>query len=113
MVEAGLLDEVRGLLARGGICSQARAACGYEEFAEVVASEQREAPESPRGARLRAKLLDEAIERTKIRSRRLAKQQRTWLKRFRAIAPGLSIECDASTTAQSLAAACERALAHA
>ena len=117
MVEAGLLDEVRTLLARGGICAQARAACGYEEFGEVVAAELAaelagEAA-TPRAARLRAKLLDDAVERTKIRSRRLAKQQRTWLKRFRGIAPGIALECGAASDAGSLASACERALAHA
>lgn len=68
MMEAGLLDEVRGLLAEpGGIGPQAGQAVGY---AELI-------------AHLRGELsLDDAIEWIKINSRRLGKHQRTWMRRM-------------------------------
>jgi tRNA dimethylallyltransferase len=104
MFECGFVEEVARLSAAGGLCAQARAACGYEELLRVVGSEGR-AP--------RSRDLDEAAESTKIRSRRLAKQQRTWLKRFRGLRPGIAIDCDERTDACTLADACEAALAHA
>ncbi len=68
MIEAGLLDEVRTLLAEpGGIGPQAAQAVGYAEFI----------------AHLRGELsFDEAVERIKINTRRLAKNQRTWMRRL-------------------------------
>jgi len=57
--------------------------------------------------------LDDAAEATKIRSRRLAKQQRTWLKRFRGLKPGIAVDCSDATTVAQLADACTAALAHA
>jgi tRNA dimethylallyltransferase len=68
MIEAGLVEEVRGLLAEpGGIGPQAAQAVGY---AEII-------------AHLRGELtLAEAIERIKINSRRLGKHQRTWMRRM-------------------------------
>lgn len=69
MVEAGLIDEARRMwTARRGVSPQARQAVGYAELFEHFAG------------RLP---LDEALEQIKIHSRRLAKQQRTWLKRLR------------------------------
>jgi len=70
MFGSGLVEEVRGLLAAGPLTRQARGAVGYMEVGEHL------------GARCS---LDDAIELTKIRSRRLGKQQRTWLRRFRLI----------------------------
>jgi len=69
MVEAGLVDEVRRLLAEpAGIGPQAAQAVGY---AEII-------------AHLRGELtLEEAVERIKINSRHLAKHQRTWMRHFR------------------------------
>ncbi|MFM7260446.1 MAG: tRNA (adenosine(37)-N6)-dimethylallyltransferase MiaA [bacterium] len=94
MFEAGFVDEVARLLSDGGLCTQARAACGYEELAHAIGD----------GARPpRARDLEDAAESTKIRSRRLAKQQRTWMKRFRALRPGIAFDCDESTTAAALA----------
>ncbi len=104
MFEAGFVEEVDALVAAGGLCQQARAACGYEELIHAIGDRTR-AP--------RQKDLDEAAEQTKIRSRRLAKQQRTWLKRFRGLKPVIAIDCDDSTTSRALADACEAALAHA
>ena len=68
MVQAGFLDEVEGLLAEQKPPSpQASQAVGYAELIE----------------HLRGNLpLDDAIERIKINTRRLAKSQRTWFKRF-------------------------------
>ena len=57
--------------------------------------------------------MEELRELRPIRSRRLAKQQRTWLKRFRALRPGIAIDCGDGTTAAQLAHACEAALARA
>jgi len=68
MIESGLLEEVRSLLAEpGGIGPQAAQAVGY---AEII-------------RHLRGELtLDEAVERIKINTRRLAKSQRTWMRRL-------------------------------
>ncbi|MCE2883585.1 MAG: tRNA (adenosine(37)-N6)-dimethylallyltransferase MiaA [Planctomycetaceae bacterium] len=94
MFEVGFVDEVAGLLAHGGLCAQARAACGYEELVHALGDGSRPP---------RTRDLEDAAESTKIRSRRLAKQQRTWMKRFRALRPGLAIDCDETTTVAGLA----------
>lgn len=66
MIEAGLVDEVRSLLAEpDGVAAQA---VGY---AEVTAHLEGELT------------LEEAAERIKINTRRLAKKQRTWHRRWR------------------------------
>jgi len=104
MFDAGFVEEVARLRTQGGLCAQARAACGYEELLAALGDGTR----APRAADL-----DDAAEQTKIRSRRLAKQQRTWLKRFRALRPGMAIECDEATTVAQLADACTAALARA
>lgn len=68
MMDAGLVDEVRGLLAESaGLSEQARQALGY---AQVMAYLQREMS------------LEEAVEEIKIQTRRLAKHQRTWFRKF-------------------------------
>jgi len=68
MIDAGLVDEVRSLLAEpAGIGEQAAQAVGY---AEIIAHLRGEMP------------LEDAIERIKINSRRLAKHQRTWMRRI-------------------------------
>ena len=68
MVSAGLVDEARRVYDHPrGVGAQARQAVGYAELFEHFAG------------RLS---LDEAVERIKIHSRRLAKQQRTWLRRL-------------------------------
>ena len=69
MVQAGLRDEVAALLAEpAGMSQQAAAAVGY---AEMI-------------AHLRGDLTeDEALERIKMNTRRLAKKQRTWHRRWR------------------------------
>ena len=69
MIETGLVDEVRTLLAEPEPLSEtARKALGYAEVIEHLAE--------------RITLAD-AVEMIKINTRRLAKAQRTWFKRFR------------------------------
>jgi tRNA dimethylallyltransferase len=68
MIETGLIEEVRGLLDEPvGISDQASQAVGY---AEIIAHLRGELP------------LEDAIERIKINTRRLAKHQRTWMRRM-------------------------------
>ncbi len=68
MVEAGLIDEVRALLDEPAPLSrQAAAAVGYAELIDHFAGRC---------------TLDEAIEKIKINTRRLATKQRTWHRRF-------------------------------
>lgn len=71
MIEAGLADEVKSLLAENEPLSrQARSAIGYAEIIEHLAGRMdREA----------------AVERIKINTRRFAKGQRTWFKTFRGV----------------------------
>jgi len=68
MIDAGLKDEVASLLAEpAGLSTQAAAAVGY---AEMI-------------AHFRGDLTaDQAVERIKINTRRLAKKQRTWHRRW-------------------------------
>ena len=68
MVEQGLRDEVAALLAEpAGLSPQAARAVGYAEMIE----------------HLRGRCsLDEAVEKIKINTRRLARKQRTWHRRF-------------------------------
>ncbi len=83
MVEQGLVDEVRGLWNDPrGLNDQAAAALGYAEIIRHLEGRWS---------------LDEAIERIKINTRRFAKNQRTWLKRF-TDARQLDLEPDATVT---------------
>lgn len=69
MIEAGLVDEVRSLLAEPRpLSTTARKALGYAEIIEHLAGDLS---------------LEEAIERIKINTRQFSKSQRTWLRRFR------------------------------
>ncbi len=68
MVASGLFEEVERLHAAGRLGRQAREALGYKQIMDAIEG---------RISR------DEAIEQIKIRTRRFAKQQRTWLRRFR------------------------------
>jgi len=71
MIAAGLVEEARRIWSDGrGVSDQARRAVGYAELFDHLAGKMD---------------LDQAIERIKISSRRLAKQQRTWLKRLRGV----------------------------
>ena len=68
MIDEGLVDEVRGLLAEpAGLTEQARQALGYAEITEHLNG---------------ASSLEDAVERIKINTRRFAKHQRTWYRKF-------------------------------
>lgn len=79
MIEAGFVEEVRGLLGPGRLGEQAREALGYKQLAVWI--------EANGGAGGEPKSLAETVERIKIETRRFAKNQRTWLRRLKAI-PG-------------------------
>jgi tRNA dimethylallyltransferase len=65
MMDQGLLEEVLAL--QGTLGMQAREALGYKQLLAHISGEC---------------TLDEAIEQIKILTRRFAKQQRNWLRRF-------------------------------
>ena len=77
MIEEGL-EEVSNLHRSGKLGPQAVEALGYRQLVDHLEG------------RLE---LDEAIEQIKIRTRRFAKNQRTWLKRFQAQIQGCWIDC--------------------
>ena len=85
MIEMGLVDEVRALLAEDKPLSrQARCAIGY---AEII-------------AHLEGRIsLDDAIEQIKKNTRRLAKGQRTWFKTFQGVR---WIDADPETSLESI-----------
>ncbi|MFA5292697.1 MAG: tRNA (adenosine(37)-N6)-dimethylallyltransferase MiaA [Phycisphaerae bacterium] len=69
MIELGLVDEVKALLAEEKPLSmQARCAIGYAEIINYLEGKE---------------TLDKSIEQIKINTRRFAKAQRTWFKTFR------------------------------
>jgi tRNA dimethylallyltransferase len=69
MIEAGLIDEVKSLLAEEKPLSlQARSAIGYAEIIDYLAGKE---------------TLEKAVEKIKINTRRFAKAQRTWFKTFK------------------------------
>lgn len=71
MVELGLVDEVKSLLAEDKpLSKQARVAIGYAEFYDYFAGKI---------------TLEKAIEQVKINTRKLAKAQRTWFKTFKTV----------------------------
>ena len=73
MFEAGFVEEVRTLLESDRLGTQAREALGYKQIAEHLEG---------------LRTLEDTIEEIKIRTRRFAKQQRTWLRRFRHVFGG-------------------------
>lgn len=68
MIDAGLVDEVKRLHGSNALGRNAREALGYKQIIEHLEGRC---------------TLEEAIEQIKIRTRRYAKQQRTWLRRFK------------------------------
>ena len=71
MIEDGLVDEVKALLAETyPLSAQARCAIGYAEIIEYING---------------ILTLDEAIEKIKINTRKFAKAQRTWFKTFKQV----------------------------
>ena len=88
MLEAGWLDEVRRLVEAGPLHRQPAEAVGYRQLAEVLAGRMR---------------LVYAAEEIKIRTRRYAKQQRTWMKRFRARPGSVVLEAGSDPVADRVA----------
>lgn len=86
MIEGGLVDEVKSLLTEPkGLSKQASQAVSYAEIIEY----------------LQGKInLDEAVEKIKINTRRLAKRQRTW---FRSFAHVHSLDVNPDDTTEQLA----------
>ena len=72
-----LPDEVKRLETQALLGPQAREALGYKQVLAALFPDK-----YPDLADSKIKNLDDAMERTKILTRRFAKQQRTWLKRF-------------------------------
>jgi tRNA dimethylallyltransferase len=71
MVDQGLVEEVKGLLAEAKpLSDQARSAIGYAEIISHLAGQLS---------------LESAVEQVKKNTRRLAKGQRTWFKTFKAV----------------------------
>jgi tRNA dimethylallyltransferase len=71
MVELGLVDEVKALLAEEKpLGQQARCAIGYAEIIDHLEGRMS---------------LEDAVEQIKVNTRRLAKGQRTWFKTFRQV----------------------------
>ena len=69
MIESGLVEEVKSLLAEEKpLSQQAAAAIGYAEMIAHLDGDME---------------LDETVEKIKINTRRFAKSQRTWFKTFR------------------------------
>ena len=89
MIDSGFVDEVRALRARGDLGRQAAEAVGYRELARYLD---------------RRCSLHEATEAIKVRTRRLARQQRTWLRRFSGIPGSVWIEPQSGTSTPELAA---------
>ncbi len=81
MIDSGWQDEVHRLLNQGPLLEQPMEALGYREL--VMAAEGRHS-------------LAQAIELIKVRTRRLAKQQRSWLKKFRVSKNSFWISADQS-----------------
>jgi tRNA dimethylallyltransferase len=79
MIEQGLVEETRALLAHDRLGPQAREALGYKQVIDHLEG------------RLSR---EEAVEQIKIRTRRFAKQQRTWLRRFRHLPGAIWLEID-------------------
>ncbi len=79
MVERGLVEEARRLWAEGRFGTQSREALGYAQLFDAFQGRC---------------TVEEAVERIKIETRRLAKNQRTWLRRLRAIPGSLWVEVE-------------------
>jgi tRNA dimethylallyltransferase len=71
MMDEGLVDEVKTLLSKPKpLSKQAKAAIGYSEIIDYLENKMD---------------LEKTVERIKINTRRLAKHQRTWFKRFTSV----------------------------
>lgn len=89
MVEAGLEREVMALVAKGPLNRQAIEAVGYREVLRHFAHE------IP---------IEQAEEDIKVRTRQYARQQRTWLRRFKAIPGAIWVDGPRASTAEAASA---------
>lgn len=97
MVEQGLVEEARALWESGRLGPQAREALGYKQLIAYFEGRNR---------------FDDAIEAIKIETRRFAKNQRTWLRRLKAVPGSVWInaaETPPETWAQVVVSTCLRA----
>ncbi|MEI6272504.1 MAG: tRNA (adenosine(37)-N6)-dimethylallyltransferase MiaA [Phycisphaerae bacterium] len=78
-VDAGWLNEVNQLTRAAPLVAQAMEAVGYRELLDALESRCS---------------LNEAVEKIKIRTRRYAKQQRTWLRRFQTSPRCVTLEAE-------------------
>jgi tRNA dimethylallyltransferase len=85
MAADGLIDEVRALHDANRLGRQAREALGYREIVDHLEG------------RCSA---EDAFERIKIGTRRFAKQQRTWLRRFRILPRTIWLSAEGKTAAE-------------
>lgn len=85
MVERGFVDEARSLWARRSLGPQAREALGYKQLIDAFEGRV---------------TIDDAIELTKVETRRFAKNQRTWLRRLRHTPGSLWVHADSTPPAQ-------------
>jgi tRNA dimethylallyltransferase len=87
-----LPDEVARLDAAGLLGPQAQQALGYKQFLAL------HHPDDPALRDPRINSIDDAFERTKVLTRRFAKQQRTWMKRYVGVR-WIDMPCDDATDA--------------
>ncbi|HYD01324.1 MAG TPA: tRNA (adenosine(37)-N6)-dimethylallyltransferase MiaA [Phycisphaerales bacterium] len=90
MMERGLLNEVRHIQAGGGFGPQAGEALGYKQLCTLL-------NKHPEPSRI---LLEEAVERIKIETRRFGKNQRTWVKRLSLLQGSLAVDASSRTAGE-------------
>lgn len=103
MMELGLLEEVRALIASNRLGPAAREALGYKQLEPVVRHALEKGIWPPESS-----AVDEAVEKIKVETRRFAKNQRTWLRRLRAMPGAMSIAADSTPQADWPALVLER-----
>ncbi len=96
MIRDGLVHEVQGLLDAGGLGRQASEALGYRQVLDYLDGRCS---------------LSGALEQIRVRTRRYAKQQRSWLRRFRVHPQSAWIEAGVLSAAEVGEKALESALA--
>ena len=88
MIQSGLVEETKNLYEANAFGTQASAALGYAQLINHLIGNAS---------------LEDSIEQIKIRTRRLAKQQRTWFSKFKARQRCHWLKADEKTT-EALAA---------
>lgn len=100
MFERGLLDEVRRLALGGVVARQPVEALGYKQLWHLARVDGEWPP--------RPGMVEEAQEKVKIETRRLGKNQRTWLKRLRLTGGAMAVACPPVPGAEVARATVER-----